>query len=223
MILKQFALTTPSTNPQRRNFELQTRSVSSMYERCFPKYHTNGIWKLLVDCLPNPNMPTTFVDMSIAGGVLSVHVDANIDQFWSLSTRDKKVQVAHWLQSGVQKAVHQLRWDEKPFRETFTQLAHQNYCNVWQWKATSSPNRTVSARVIVEHDVEQLTIFLDLFDRSNRRLKREVAAISAPDEWLYAPLLGKLMWRGNTVLLLDKAGNTVYTTTIEQIAPPQSD
>jgi hypothetical protein len=86
-LLKEFDLITSGSKEKVRAFQLQTRCVTALYQRLFPKLMTKDCWKVLVRCV-NDAPKTQYRNI---GGVYEPFVVADVEGFFHLNDSEKKV------------------------------------------------------------------------------------------------------------------------------------
>ena len=203
MILSEFSLISDLEQAKRMQFELQTRSVTSLFERHFPKFHTEDIWKVLIYCVDQvPETPINTI-----GGVLQVFIMEDVEQFFSLDNEEKRLWTFNRLQTGLDRAIKFTNWSPQPFHNTIQKLQNEGLRNEWIWKSISSRSRKFKAEVLVDHGIDECAISLRIKDRGGKIIKEQKILNGKPDEWFFKNYLGKLHWvDGETAVLLDKNG-----------------
>jgi len=95
-LLKEFSLTTHGNKEARRVFELETRCVTSLFERLFPKFKTEDCWKVLVNCSATPPR-NQYCNLL---GVYEIDAIVDIEKFSYLDNEEKKLgplRVWNWV------------------------------------------------------------------------------------------------------------------------------
>jgi len=204
-VLREFDLATDGDRERRRAFSLQTRCVTALYERLFPRrYKTESCWKVYIRCV-TANVQPHYRDHL---GVYELDIDADSQGFFELGDADKKWWTFEQLQRGIEQLRRQTGWDEEPFEATAAQARALELRNVWRWKKTaSSPSRRQKAEVWVDHDVWACRISLVVRNRAGDELSRHDLVSELPSEWYYSSHLGALGWESETrVVLTSKDG-----------------
>lgn len=209
-LLKEFALSLPGTDKERRRqFQLQTRCITSFYERLFPRFKTTNCWKVLLECVDTVTAEK-YRDLS---GVYVLEVQADVNGFFVLSDSQKKQWTLNVLWAGIDRLLQQTGWQIKPFSETFAAINALHLVNRWVWrKLIPSPSRKLVAQALIEHDVQTCDISIVVHDRSGQEVQRKLLISEQPDEWAYARHLGDLTWESEThVVLRNKARDTTWS------------
>lgn len=181
-----------------RNFNLETRCMTSMYSRLFPKFITKNEWKILIQCCDK-----VFDDRIIScGGVISTQVKINYTNYCRLTNNEKKRYALETLMKGIKKIINYRNWNIEPFMVTSNQIISLNYDNTWIWKTVKS--NTLEAKVICQHSVNDITIVLVVSDLHENIILNDKIITELPDEWAYSKYLGNLKIEKNKILLLDK-------------------
>lgn len=211
-LLKEFSLGARQYDmATRRMFDLQTRSITSLYERLFPKYKTTECWKVLVNCVNDT--PTT--QYRNIGGVYELDIIADIATFFSLTDIEKKVWAFEYLKLGIIGILKQTGWETELFMKTFQKVEQLNLRNVWLWKAVHSPSGKLVAELWIDHNVQSCVISLVVRDRSGQEIKRQELITDLPSEWAFVRHLGIVTWRGsNQVALVNREGNQIWQVEI---------
>lgn len=186
-----------------RNFRLETRCISSMFSRLFPPFKTKNKWKILIQCCEK-----IFDERVITnGGVILTQVKINYENYCLSSNKMKKIYALELLMDGIKKITDLQKWDIKPFDKTKNQIISLNYENIWTWKSVK--NDSIEAKVICNHDIDNISIFLIVSDlKGNTIYKRKIIS-DLPDEWAYSKYLGDLIIGKDTISLIDKSKKIV--------------
>jgi len=210
-LLKEFELIMPlrtSINKEtRRRFELQTRCVTSLYERLFPKFKTETCWKISVECVAD----ITNEQFREALGVGFQQVKMDVESFFSLPNANKKEVTLKTLQIGINKVLDQTNWSAQPFLNTYQKAKELQLINHWVWKKPVwSPSRKLKAEIFIQHEVEFCDISMIIYDRNGEEVKRKTLISELPDEWAYTRHLGKLTWESKTKATLSNKKGTSF-------------
>ncbi len=200
-VLREFDLTTDGDRARQRAFSLQTRCVTSLYARLFPKFRTERCWKVLINCV-GANAQPYYRDLL---GVYELDVEADVSPFFDLPDAQRKVWAFEQLRRGIDQLLQQTNWDREPFALTFAKAGELGLQNVWRWRAAASPSRRTIAEVWVDHGVQACLISLVIRDRAGQELSRHELISELPDEWVYSLYLGSLRWDSDSrVALISK-------------------
>lgn len=197
-LLKEFDLITSGSKEKVRAFQLQTRCVTALYQRLFPKLMTKDCWKVLVRCV-NDAPKTQYRNI---GGVYEPFVVADVEGFFHLNDSEKKVWAFEHLKLGVIALLKQTGWETEPFMITFQKAEELKLNNVWLWKAVHSPSRKLIAEIWIDHDVHSCVINLVVCERSGKEIKRQQLITELPSEWAFARHLGSLAWESEALVVL---------------------
>jgi len=188
---------------KRRKFNVETRCVTSFFERIFERIDTKDCWKILVECIDGECK--TSVNNLL--GVYSVQVENDYDYFENLEDELSKKKLAlELLMTGIQKVAASQNWDMEPFECAYNKILEAEYRNEWVWKKpVSSPDRKHRAYIFLYHELKQIDLFLIITDKSGKEIHREKILTEIPDEWEYARHLGAIKWHDNRkVALINK-------------------
>ena len=133
----------------------ESRCMTAMFERLFPRYKTRDCWKLLIELVeinPDPKIYT-------AGGIYTIQVQHPFTTFIASSEYQKKKMTIELLFKGIQVICCEKNWEIPIFRNTMDLIIQADYVNEWAWKKPiKSPNRELTAQVICRHEVKKMDI-----------------------------------------------------------------
>lgn len=193
---------------KRRNFNLETRCITSMFERLLNKFKTDDCEKIIVECVDKLNSDNIINHL----GVYIAQIEFDYDNFIKKSNYEKKVEALKLLMLGITKVAKLKSWDINTFKEVEDKIILLNYVNEWDFKKpVKSPNKKYTAEVLCKHEVDKFEISLMIKDLNQNIIKYN-SLIKEPNEFAYAQYLGKVEWvDNNNICLYDKKGNTAIT------------
>lgn len=199
----------------RREFVLETRCITAMFERLFSNYKVRGGRKVLVECVDLIKSETV-LNFS---GVYVVQVKFNFLDFITLSDSDKKKVSLQLLREGVEKIASLNKWIFAPFDLVFSKIVEENYNNVWVWnKPVKNANKQYVAEVICEHEVRAISIFIEVKNIKGISLGRKLVVTEQPHEFAYARQLGDIIWlTEETVALISKQHDEKWILDMKQL------
>lgn len=197
---------------KRRNFSLQTRCVSSMFERLMGKIVTKNCSKLLIECVANNN---EMVIMEFSE-VSSIKMQFDYDNFLLLDGLEKKKMLLDLIMKGVETLTQKENLDYEQFVSVYNQIGQSNYLNQWTWKKNiKSPSKEYSAELMITHDIELVLFTVIIKDKKGNVVKTEDILTELPDEYAYSKHLGSLSWSNEReVMLKNKKGDQVRIVSI---------
>lgn len=192
--IREFDLDAPSLSKvARSDFRYQTRSLTSLYERCFDWQLSIGkAWKILVEVVP----AVTHVRHRNLLGVLVVQIQGDPDSFLHLVDDHEKEECAlNWLIQGLLKLSQELDLDREGFIKAADKVRELDYQNVRSWlKPRPSPEGILKADVVVDHRIHEARIIGRILDTEGMVLSEHFLIAEKPDEFMFAPILGSLHW-----------------------------
>lgn len=199
-ILKEFQLLMPGIPTRRhRQFNFETRCVAALIERLLPKITTADSWKVLFKCVSTINRERHLV----SGGVCELEVQADVEQFFTLSDPQKKEWTLQVIEDGLSKLLPQTGWPPEPFQQTIERARALGLVNDYVWrKPLHSPTRKMTAEILVQHDMQACDISMIIRDRSGQILRQELLISELPDEFFFYWHLGALKWQSATQVAL---------------------
>lgn len=190
-------------------FGLQTRCVTGLYTRLFPRFKTENCWKVMFECVQVVTQPH-YRNLS---GVYALEIKADVDSFFALTDDQRKKEwTAACLEDGLNRLLLQTGWIPESFQKTLTKARELGLTNRWTWsKPVLSPSRRLRAEVLVDHDVQSCKISIVVQDRNHHQIATRQVVSDLPDEWAYARHLGSLVWESETrVTLRNKSKDTTW-------------
>jgi hypothetical protein len=208
MRLKEFDLDLPNADRDTRNgFRLRTRCVSSLYERVFPGLDVDGGWKVLIECVERVSRDESRNLL----GVFTLQVPFDYDSFAQAEATAQKALVLDALHKGVLRIADSHRWPLEPFEIARESVVAAGYANEWRWPEPKwNRQRSYCAFLGCHHDVDRFSAWLVVQDRNHTAVQRVLIISELPDEFFFAPKMGKLKWTSNDrVALFAKNGEEV--------------
>ncbi len=205
--IREFDLDAPTLPKHLRSeFRYRTRSLTSLYERCFGTKLTVGkAWKILIEVVPSITLPQ-HRDLL---GVLIIQIAQDPNELLQIKDdlRTKELVLA-WLVEGVLKLAAELGLDRSPFLEVADQVRVLGFQNIQSWiKPRRNMSGDLSADVLVDHDVREARLIGRIVDAKGSVVCEILLTVARPDEFNFAPMLGSLQWMDHrTVELRSKDG-----------------
>lgn len=193
---------------KRRNFNLETRCITSMFERLLNKFKTDDCEKIIVECVDKLNNENIINHL----GVYITQIEFDYFNFIKKSNYEKKVETLKLLTLGIEKVAKIKSWDTNTFLKVRDKIIISNYANEWSFKKPiKSPNKKHIAEVLCKHEVDKFEISLIIKDL-NQNIIEHNSFIEKPHEFAYAKHLGNIEWvDNNNVYLYDNEGNAAIT------------
>jgi len=205
--LKEFSLSAPSgERPSPRTvahrFGLETRCVTALFERSFPKFTDSRGWKVLVYCVPEVLDPTVRNLL----GVLTIQQQFDVAGFLASDAREKKRSTLAALWSGIVTIARLEGWPLSPFEAARDEVLKLDYTNRWSWPKRPVVDRTsgLRAQLQCEHEVDEFRGWLVVSDKDGAERLRELVLQKPPSEFQFVPCLGRLHWEGGEVVLTSR-------------------
>lgn len=194
---------------KRRQFRLETRNISAMFERLFGRMETKGCSKILVECVDDVKEERV-LNFS---GVYTVQVKFNYNNFSASDDYQKKQKTLDLLMEGIIIVSRNEDWNIEPFETVYSKIRDANYTNEWVWKKpVKSAGKKFSAEILCQHGVKSIEIYIVLRDKNGGELGRKKVISELPDEFAYAKHLGEVKWLSdNEVALVNKKGDKTWT------------
>ena len=191
---------------EQRRFTNEVRSVCALVTRHLPKLMNEKYSKILVLCVSGEAKAEPVDQL----GVAFVEIERNVAGFSLLEKKEKQRWALEALRLGVAKVTSCSDLDSASFESAFQEAERLDFENIWRWKAKASGDRKMRAEVWIEHDMEECRLVGVITTKAGACLARMTLATTAPDEWAFTRLLGKIRWDDErTFVLLDKKGLVV--------------
>ncbi len=212
-LLREFDLDIPHDTMNRIKFRNQTRCITALFERLFPKFYNEECWKVLIQCVNN----IKHEKYKNLLGVYAIEIECNTNNFFQMSDNEKKQMAYMILAKGLYTLLRQKQWEEEIFKETLSKMLELNLNNNWYWKKPiKSPNRKYKAQVYLEHEILGYNIFITIKDALDNILKQQLILSQIPNEFSLSQYLGKLFWETeNSVIFTTKDNLNTFTVSIE--------
>lgn len=216
MKLREFDLDVPDVDKiSRMKFRSSTRYVTGLYEKCFDgKALASPGWKVLVECKPAV-ANRGVVDLL---GVLTVQTQFALEVYEAASKLERAHLALDALQTGVLAVARTNGWNESAFVAAYEEVKRRQFRNEGPvGKTKSSPDRRLRAELWSVHDQDAFTATLIVRDKAGSEMARQLALREAPNEFVFAPLLGNVEWTTpNEVTLFSKRGEVVSRLRVPQ-------
>lgn len=207
MKLKEVDLDVPKRSREERHlFRLRVRSMCAHFERRLPRIDAAG-WKILVECVDTVRRR----EVRNLLGVLVVETRADVDHLMRVDGDELNRCALDLLETGISSVAAQMGLSMDPFSSARAAVLREQFVNEWMWKTRkASPDRKHRAVVRCKHGMDRFQGWLSIEDRSGRELVRALAVDELPDEFIFKPKLGKLVWESrDAVVLSDSFGKEV--------------
>lgn len=205
-MIRQFGLYNVVTGDEEtkqigHRFRNETRSVLALFERYLkPPRESGKLWKVNIYVVERVRKPQPFDVL----GVIKVQIEGDCRCFFCLTADEKRRQTLNWLVRGIEIVTQAYGWDIKPYADAREAVLDLNFKNHWTWRKRAwwRNGRRLAAEVFVEHEVEEIRIYIQLRNRSNEILERFLVVTDMPDEFVFDKYFGALQWIDDTTVKL---------------------
>lgn len=189
---------------QRQRFQLQTRCVTALYERCFPGLRVERCWKVLIECVEAVKR----ADVLDFSGVFTCQVAFDYREYERSGDAKRKQMALEAIHAGAMSVAEQKKWPKEPFEAARSCVLERAFRNEWTWpRAKWNPARTHQVMLVCLLEMSYFRAWLTLRDRRGREVGRELVIEEQPSEFLFVPKMGKVVWDSSErAVLLDKRG-----------------
>ena len=201
---------------KRRRFSYATRCMCSMFSRLMYENFKSSDYafnKVIVKCCNENHGKYIFCD-----GILEINVKYDYNDFFAKSDFEKKKDALVIIDKALLLAAEKFDCDYSSFEFVKNQIISENYCNEWVWQTKSNSSRQYKAKVICEHEVGIVNLYLLIIDKDSKLISKSLIVSTKPDEWDYHMYLGKIKWISkNQVALYGKNGQVVSDKIINNL------
>lgn len=190
---------------KRRRFRLETRCITSMFERIIGEVRTENGWKILVRCVKDIK-EEKIINLL---GVITLQVKFDFNNFSTSSEYKKKEITLSTLYSAIKIIGEEKGWDLDVFEKAYLEIKENDYLNEWVWKKrVKNSNGKYSAEVFCQHGISNMDISIIFREKKGTEIYRKKIISELPDEFAYAKFLGELKWISDSeVRLINKKGD----------------
>jgi len=187
---------------KRREFENQTKCITSFFARVLKYVNTKDCWKILIECVDDVSKNP----IKNLLGVYAIEIPFDYDSFMLLDGLSKKKLTLETLMKGIKMVAADKNWDMEPFERTYAAIIQAEYKNEWIWrKPVKSPSKKHTAKVFLKHEVNEIEFSIIIEDKKGGEIFRKIILSELPNEWNYAEHLGELKWLDDrNVTLINK-------------------
>lgn len=211
-MLRVFDLDAPLAAKETRNrFRWETRCVTALFERCFKnKQRIKKIWKVLVDVVDS----VTISESQDYIGVLRIQVAEDVHSFLSMDIEHKKHKTLEILMEGIRKIANEREWKIEEFERAQDEVRKRGFVNEWVWRRPiKNPAGTLSAELLVEHDVYEVRFSVRFLDRQKTIKSKRLLSEIPPTDFIFVSYLGDFRWlNDDAVELVSRDGHDHYVT-----------
>jgi hypothetical protein len=212
MRLREFSLSArtgerPSPDSVQHRFGLQTRCVTALFERVFPKFMESRGWKVLVECVAE--RPDEKVRNQL--GVLTIQEVLDVRGFLAAAPREKKVVTLETLWRGITRVAAAEQWPLQPFEEARRAVLERDYVNEWSWPGKPALERRSGrkAQLQCQHEIDAFRAWAVVTGKDGLELTRKLVLEKPPHEFQFVPSLGALVWSGPDRVKLEAQNGSV--------------
>lgn len=185
----------------RHRFINETRTVLALFQRHLtPPRESGNAWKISVEIVQQLGRRQVREGL----GHIIVQIEDTTCRFFELKADEKKRQTLEWLFQGIEIVTKAYGWDIKPYAEAKDAVLNLNFVNHWAWRKRAwwRNGRRLVAEVFVEHEIEEIRIYIQLRTRSKEILERVLVVTDMPDEFVFDKYFGALQWIDDTTVKL---------------------
>ncbi|KNF08183.1 hypothetical protein CLPU_9c00790 [Gottschalkia purinilytica] len=191
-------------------FNNETRCIASLYSRLLPKFKTDNIQRIIIECVED-KLKTT--DIRQVDKYIHVQVEFDSYKYFSVSKHERKKMILNVLQRGIYLMANENNWDKQIFQDTYQKIIDLDYQNTYIYKRKRSPNRQYICSIICKHEISYFDIYLEIKNiKEDKVIRKERLVRKDPHELIYSMYLGNLYWKANhKVIYTDEFCKNVWT------------
>jgi hypothetical protein len=193
MKLRDVSVSADSTYERRKDFNLETHCISSLYLSYLPDVDSGPFKKAIVRAAMKQSTKVTSIETMI--DVALVQRQFDFDLYWKAPKAERKKMVLDLLHAGLLDLARHFDWGADAFRAAHDRAMAVGLDNSGFWKKpVHSPNRQLTAQVFYSFDVDGIDIFVVFRSRDSREIDRLLAVKTPPHDMYLAAALGRLKW-----------------------------
>lgn len=198
---------------KRRELQLESRCLSAMIERLFPKKKLS-FWKILVELVEKTHYSAPRNVM----GVIAIEQKFDFEWYNTQAEQQKLIFLFECAKNAVNIISYEFPEILVPFNQVFIQIQQNNLNNNWYWKhGIRNPSKNLFADVFIEHLPKHVMCSAYIHNCHGETICTIPLFSALPDERAYAQYLGKFVWvNDSTISLIGKRGDVVKTIEIVQ-------
>lgn len=196
-MLRDLTISAFESYSRRRDFNFGTNCVSSMFIHFLGEYNAGPFLKVIVEASEASESHVEEMD-----NVVRISRQFVFRDYWT--SPDPKQVLAEFLYDGLHELAERYDWASSPLRDSMLRMKERSYSHVVDWKRPiSSPNRRRSAQVRYYYGQKAVQIVAVIRTKGSSEFREVELARTAPHELKFVPLLGRLRWRGDDLVVLE--------------------
>lgn len=209
-MIKDLTISADKAYERRRDFNLTTNCVSSMYLDRLGRFDAGPFRKVIVEAVPIRAGQCYQMD-----DVVRISRSFDFKGYWDSGA--PKETLAAFLHAGLCELAERFGWPTEPLHRALSEMASQDFEYVVDWKKpVSSPSRRRTAQVRYYYGSDEVRLVAVVRAKQDGDVREVELARTPPHELKFAHLLGRLRWDGEDTVLLEpkREGSEPLTRTV---------
>lgn len=201
-MIREYDIDAPRLDKEARNrLRDQTRAVTRLLEQLIdPGLKIGRAWKVLVEIVPRDSGK----GVREALGVLAIEVEGDAEAFLDASGPSEKGEIVlAWMARGLEGVLGGKAEAEQALQGVAEQVRRSDFTSVKRWRApVRQPGGKLSADVIVRMRFDGADVVGRVLEAGDRVRSETLLFSSRPNEFIFSPHIGPLVWKGNDTVEL---------------------
>jgi hypothetical protein len=195
-------------------FRDQSRSICNYLERHLKliKFNTEGFKRICFIGKSEPN-PECLVNSS---NVLIGEVNFDEKKYKSLNEDQLNAFFLSMLVKGIEKCQNQYNIPGKELLEWLKNFQDTGFVNRWTFKTKIIKSLGVKCSLNCELTIQTFHLSLTVSKGKDIVFNREILK-TEPDEIVFMPLLNEVSLMADSIIVLDKFGNSIYEVKVQEL------
>lgn len=187
-------------------FSFECRCMASLYLRILKErigtIRTNNVRKISIDLYHKDTKASQEIYTTV-DKICHIEIPYPLEEYFLSNHQDKKKHLLNMRDLGMKKWAGTMSWDWAPFEKTYHSIKEElGYKNQYYYgKRCKSKDGQVFAQIYIDHDIDQVKIYVEFQNSKKICLERRLITSELPDEFIFIPLLNKLEWEDDHVIL----------------------
>lgn len=189
-----------------REFNFEGQCVAFHYLINLHNVEAGRFVKAVVELIGDGSLETTVFEDCVNVAINKRAFD--FDGYWKLDRQQKKERILVELHSGLLALAERYCWGRQEFEQAYQKVLSEKIKLVRTWnKPKLNKSRTMKAQLIYDFDIDGIQVVISVRNMQEIELTRSVVANLPPFDYLLTPMLGKIKWETDSiVVLLSKDG-----------------
>jgi len=202
-----------------KEFNMSTKWVTDVYLRMLVELKVQNIKKILIECAEHTINKVANYDNDDLG-VQIVRRQIDLNKYLELSDVEKKKWGILLLISGFEEVHKHFNFPIEKIHSVSKELNNIHFVNHYYLKKpVPSPNNQYKAILWVEYEIQKFSLFVHLFNKEEKIIKKVLIKTVKPGWISYFPILGNIIWKSvNEFQVYNRKKKVLKTIRINNIS-----